>query len=152
MLSRAICWLTVGLLLVGTFLGGCRGVMFERGDIGFFPPGTTYQYGYAYGAFWYMETSDSGSTYSRQEKDVWVRVEDRKGARLLNDKMHFRCCQIIGKCSWSRFDTLDVELLEEGDANVGDPYSAALAKTGPRTIARLKYRYDATNGQFERVQ
>jgi hypothetical protein len=131
---------------------GCRGTQFAQDDIGFFPPGTSYTTSWTQKAFWYAETGEAGSMYMRQEKDVWIRVEDRNGNRLLNDKMHFRCCQVVGKCTWVRFDTLNIELLEEGDATVGDPYSAALAKSGPRTIAKLTYRYNAPRGQFEHVR
>jgi hypothetical protein len=58
----------------------------------------------------------------------------------------------------SGYKTGQVDLFEEGientgkDAQYNDPYSVALAPSGPRRLMTLRYRYDSAKKIFERVE
>jgi hypothetical protein len=150
--------LVVSLLASALLLTACRGTHFENNDVGYFPPGTTYLGDWKYIAELYVETSDPGSMSVRQDKDVWIRVTDRVGVRLLDDKLSVRRCHVVARTTWERFDTLRVDLSEAGvqytgkDAQYNDPYSVALARSGPRQFLTLRYRYNSEERVFERVE
>lgn len=120
--------------------------------MGLFPPGSDEVHGdWTHTVGLYVETSDAGSMYRLQDKTVWIRVETKDGMRLLDDRVQVRSCQVIGRSTWREFGTLEVELLEEGSPRVDDPYSAALAKSGARSMLKIKYRFNEPKRAFERV-
>lgn len=148
----------MSLLTIAIFaLFGCKGVHFLETGAGYYPAGATYA-DYDYEAVLYTETSDSGSMYDLQDKAVWIRVEDQAGKRFLNDKIEVRACMVEGTAVWSPFEDLAVELVEVGyerqgaEASRNDPYSVALARSGPRTIATLRYHYNEEKKRFEKVE
>lgn len=153
---------TVCVLIVVTLFGvGCESVQYGGSGVdgGFYPPGTNYMTDWTYEAVLYVETSESGTMYRLQDKDIWIRVEDRQGKRLLNDKIELRCCMVEGKANWSEFGTLEIALYEEGleratgeTVPLDDPYSVALAKSGPRKMVTLTYHYNEKMKRFEKVE
>ena len=150
--GAAVLFVALALCLVG--VTGCRGSQFRRDGAGSFPPETTYAANdWQYTVDIYTQTSDPGSMYDRQNKVVWVRIEDQKGNRLLNDRIDCpRRAMVIGTATWVRFQDVAVVLSEEGYSASTDSYSVALAKSGPKAFTTLKYRYNETTKQFERVQ
>jgi hypothetical protein len=102
----------------------------------------------------YVETQDSGSMHDVQNKSVWVRVEDAKGAQLLDDRLDLRCGQVNASAQWPTMASLEVTLWEGGqafDKGYNAEYIAALQASGAKKMLVLDYRYDATKGRFERV-
>jgi len=129
-------------------VAGCRGTQFDRSGMGQFPARGPSQYV----AILYLETRDPGSLFSLQNKDVWIRVEDPEGNRLLDDRLpRMRSGMVEGKVRWTDFNHLEVELLEVGYAKSDDPYAVALAKSGPRPLLSLTYQYNHALKKFERV-
>ena len=139
----------VGLLVVLLLLTGCRGTQFRGRGLDQYPAQGEWQYT----AILYVETPDSGSMYDPQNKDIFIRIEDRAGNRLLDDRLERRrACLIEGDASWPVFGEFEVVIREEGDADSKNQVSRALAASGPRTLFTLKYRYNQKAGKFERVK
>lgn len=158
----AKCYAIACVLIAFTIVGaGCGSVQYTGNGVdgGFYPPGTTYMTDWKYEAVLYVETAEPGTMYRLQDKKIWIRVDDREGKRLLDDKVELRCCMVEGKASWSEFETLEIVLYERGleratgeNVPLDDPYSVALAKSGPRKMVTLKYRYDEKKRRFEKVK
>lgn len=146
------------LLTVMVVAVGCGGVHFERSEAGYYPPETNYTTNWKYEAFLYVETTDPGSMYTLQDKTVWIRVEDRDGNRLLDDRIKLRACLVEGEATWHTFDDLSIVLTETGFEYEGeyskfnDSHSVALSKSGPQQLTTLKYRYNDKRRRFEKVE
>ena len=142
----------IGLLAALSLLG-CRSVLTERVDAGFFPTGSDYvHHDWNYMVVLTVETSDAGPMTRLQNKTVFISVVDRSGKRLLNDRVDVRSCMVVGRSTWATFENLEVVIREEGAADSGDPYSVALAKSGPRTVMKLRYEYDKGSASFRRIR
>ena len=92
-------------------LTGCRSVQFEGASAGYFPPDGPYSSRRAQVNL-YVETADSGSMYGRQDKRIWIRVEDPAGKRRLGDRVDHRSCSIPGNSTWRVVAPLHVDLFE----------------------------------------
>lgn len=99
-----------------------------------------------------------GGEYRKSDKTVQILVYGFDRERLLEDELTVECASVEATITWAEFGVLEVELEEEGveyegsDAKYNDPYSVALARSGPRPLARLSYRYNDTAKRFERVR
>ncbi|MHB9054492.1 MAG: hypothetical protein ACYC5F_11015 [Thermoleophilia bacterium] len=150
--------LAVVLLLVLS-AAGCGATQFEGSDVGFYPRGTSYEGAWEYKAWLYVETRDSGTMARLQDKTVWLRVEDRDGRLLLDERLEMRACKVRGTAEWESLDRLVVRLSESGIERatgetelLDDPYSVELARSGPRELMTLTFRYNSQTARYERVE
>ena len=133
--------------MASLLLGGCRGSQYVGKGIGYYAP-----LGIKYGVEMYIETSDPGSMSSLQNKDIWIRVIDDDGARLLDDRLErTRAAEVEGTVDWPTFEDLEVVITEVGGADVPDPIRPGLTQPGPRVLFDLHYHYNATTKHFERM-
>jgi hypothetical protein len=140
--------ITVGACFVLLFTVGCHRTQYVGKSIGWYPP-----QGGQYGVEMYIETPDSGSMNSLQDKDIWIRILDTNGARLLDDKLaRTRAAEVEGTVVWRTFEDLEVVISEVGGADVPDPNRPGLTQPGPRIVFDLHYHYNATSKHFERVK
>jgi len=151
---------------------GCgRGVVFGSNTLGTYPTTAANRDGWQewsgnadarfskYSVYYYYETEDSGGAPSLQDKRIWIRVREtgrEDSPLLLDDELFFRCCDIGAYVRWQQFDTLEVDLIEQGHeyeteyASANGTYSVELARNGPRRLALLTYVFDKQQGRFVR--
>lgn len=122
--------------------------------MGYYPPGSTYTTAWDFKTILYVETPDAGSMFDVQDKHVWVRVEDRDGNRLLNDRLNFTSRLVEGRCSWDDFDNLEVRLYEVTQDGSYEYQDVAVEPHAPhaKLLQQLTYRYDASAEKFIRVR
>jgi hypothetical protein len=102
----------------------------------------------------YVETQDSGSMFDVQDKSAWIRVENAKGVRLLDEKLRLHSGMLSASANWPTFATLQVTLWEGEsvyDKGFNAEYVAALEAAGAKQIAKLTYAFDPADGTFHRV-
>jgi len=107
-----------------------------------------------YAADLYVETQDPGSMLRVQDKSAWIRVENAKGVRILNDKVRLHSGMLSASGKWPTFATLEVTLWEGQsvyDKGFNTEYIAALEAAGAKQIAKLSYAYVPASGKFRRV-
>lgn len=149
--------LTIGAFLTLLFVGGCQPRQYSAHYFSF-PPQSQPESGWQYLLKVTSSTEAKGSEYRKSEKDVSIVIEDRQKRRLLDDRLRFNCASIESSATWGKFEEIQVDLVEVGneyrgsEARHNDPYSVALARSGPRQFAHLLYRFDATAKVFKRVR
>ncbi len=52
---------------------------------------------------------------------------------------------------WQRFQEIDISLQEVGNEYTEDDYNKALLAEGPRQLARLRYVFNKSTSQFDRL-
>lgn len=105
-----------------------------------------------------VRTETAQQLYQRSKKRVSLEVRDRSGVRVLRDKLEYDCAGVETTVTWNTLDVLEIELWEVGveyegaDAKYNQPYSVELARSGPRILAKLVYRFDPETERFERTE
>jgi hypothetical protein len=134
----------------------------EVAGINYYPPPTSrqemnFESDWQYAASWAAGSRQPGSSFLLQDKTVWIYIENKAGTRLVEDKFELHCCHPVATAYWPRAEYVEITLSEEGlerytgGSPVEDPYSVALAKSGPRGILKLTYEYDAKAKRFRRT-
>lgn len=95
--------------------------------------------------------SHSGPQDAISRRNVHVTVHAKDGTSLLDDRLDYKCAAIDWKVVWERFDTIHIELVEIGDTDrEGNAHNRSLLEWGPRSLARLTYRFDRDARKFVR--
>jgi hypothetical protein len=115
-----------------------------------YPPGSEPR-----GSDWeYLLTVDASTRTTHaefSEKNVLITVADTDGDQLLEDELQFNCGLIDVEVVWDEFETIHVDLLAIAAEGAEDPYNQKLEERGPLPLARLRYEYDDSGEEFERV-
>lgn len=87
---------------------------------------------------------------NRQNKHIWVRIDDASGKRVVNDDLGvIPSCGVAGRLSEPGSRSVELSVLERGaDEQWNDEYSRALARSGPRLLRTLTYQLDPETGQL----
>lgn len=143
-----------GFIVLAAASVGCRSTHYEGSSVGFYPPGSTPTTAWDYVASLYVTTQQSGSMYDIQDKTVHIRVEDRKGVRLLDDAVDLTCRDVAGRCTWNSFGRITVRLYEV-DADAPPEFEDWWVEPHPphaRLMRTFEYSYDSGLRRFTRMR
>lgn len=80
---------------------------------------------------------------------ITISVWDRNDKSYLeNDEFEFVASNVEPKILWNIFEEMRVILIEHGVKYAEDEYNIELTRKGPRTIAELKYEFNAKEKKF----
>lgn len=89
---------------------------------------------------------------SHADKVVTIVIKDSAERTLLRDRLTLLCARVRAEATWHDAHSVDVRLYEVGSKAADDEYNRAPVQDGPRDLRTLRYRYNAADGVFERVE
>lgn len=96
-------------------------------------------------------SSDKSPISIRSEKRIKIKIQNKSNTLLLNEDFDFTVATVRANVAWDKFETIRVELFEQGNEFAKDPYNTELLKSGPNTLLKLTYHYDQKAQKFKRV-
>jgi hypothetical protein len=85
-------------------------------------------------------------------KTVTLTINDQANRELLREEFVYQAAHLKPEFSWASWETVRVDIFENGSLRSRDPYSVILAEKGRRVLVSLTYQYDGQQDRFVRVR
>jgi hypothetical protein len=142
----------LALIILLVLLSGCGGHNYTLKYLAYPPEIAPHEDGWSYLCQVTTLAEHYGPVSQRGPKKIEILIKDKNDKIFLEDQLQVVSASIDPQISWSRFENIQILILEKGNQYSQDEYNLSLIKNGTRLIETLDYDLDEKTKLFVKRQ